>query len=231
MVMYDAMARRAAELSFASYGGDKPFEWDFCDDGTNDDGVFWALMIDADAIYVVFRGSASLQDWLRDLNCWAKPWVHSALGPVHPGFLLGIEQVAHELSDRITALDPAGHKPVILTGHSLGAARATICAGMLIAKGLLHNPLGRIVFGEPRPSFRFLADMLKYNLAQNVSYMAASERGHDRVTDLPFSFPPEEFVHATPLIAVDVQPAPGDPLGIFAWHRMSGYALALNSPA
>ncbi len=202
-----------------AYPGDLPVSWDHLDYGDGD-GVCWAVKVLGDTDVLVFRGSVTLQDWLRDLGAWATPWGHDLLGPVHPGFFLGMEQVYAEV---LTFLVPG--RDVVVAGHSLGAARATLLTGMMCARG--RAPAARVVFGEPKPGFARLQDLLLPVPAR--SYRNGDAVAHDVVTDVPFSFPPEDYVHPTALSLVCEPPSEDDgQYGMFAWHGIRLYEAALR---
>jgi hypothetical protein len=207
-----------AELAMGiyAYSGSSPVTWDHYDSGT-DDGVCYGVKFVNGTQVVAIRGSTTLEDWIRDFDCVALPFnVAGGLGPVHPGFYLGMDRVCHELLT-------GNSSPYVVTGHSLGAGRACVLTGLMtIAR---HMPLRRVCFGEPKPGFDTLAKLIAGIPA--ASYCAGDANGHDLVTDVPFSFPPEEYVHPTPLTPLAVTLEPNDPWGIFAYHHMQGYAAAL----
>ena len=89
--------------------------WDHFDIGL-DDGVCWALKKISGHDVIVFRGSITPHDWFEDLMAIPIP---TKIGSVHAGFYAGMERVWSEVRPLIT-------QPVIITGHSLGAARAAI---------------------------------------------------------------------------------------------------------
>jgi hypothetical protein len=118
--------------------------------------------------------------------------------------------------------------PYRVIGHSLGAGRAAILCGLMIADGAM--PVERVVWGEPLSGFDRLAKLIAPIPAR--SYRNGDGRLlHDRVTDVPFSFPPEEFVRASTLI--DVCAPPDGPiiarLGVFSWHHMALYLEAMKT--
>src|SRR5216684_6251424 len=103
-----------------------------------DDGVCWAMKKLDGFDVVVFRGSITLQDWVADVRALAVP---TRIGHVHVGFFSGMEHVWSEAQPLIS-------QPVIVTGHSLGAARAGVMCALMAADGA--PPAERVVFGEPK---------------------------------------------------------------------------------
>src|SRR4051794_1302223 len=132
-------------LCAAVYDGAQAF--DHFDAG-EDDGICWAIKrLDACDV-VVFRGSITFQDWIRDFR--AAP-VRTRIGHVHAGFHTGME---HAWTD----IRPLLQQPAIITGHSLGAGRAAILTGLMVIDRL--PPIARVVFGEPKPGFLDLAALI-----------------------------------------------------------------------
>lgn len=209
-----------AALNLAIYGlAPAPVTWDHIDDGLNDDGVYWAIKI-IDGIYVVvFRGSDSTIDWLRDLLAIAfKPWHAPSFGPVHMGFYLGMTRVWAELKTQVRPSDR-----VVLTGHSLGAARTPILAAEMLVDGFA--PTGRVCFGEPRVGFQQFADFVAE--VPTWSYRntdgGLTHEGHDGVTGVPFYLPPAEYVPQSKLIDLTVTPASSFLPDFFRFHHMPLY--------
>ncbi|MEM8669338.1 MAG: trypsin-like peptidase domain-containing protein [Planctomycetota bacterium] len=77
-----------------------------------------------DVVLVGFRGTEffSVADWLTDLNALS---TSQPYGRVHRGFLAGFRLVDSQLR---SLMDSLTGRPVVLTGHSLGGALATIAA-------------------------------------------------------------------------------------------------------
>lgn len=98
----------------------------------------------ADHLYVAFRGTEATNpiDWIK--NAEFKPLVGELGGKVHSGFNSGVEEVWGEL----LAVIAAAGKPVILTGHSLGGALATLAAARVHEAG--HPVAGVYTYGQPR---------------------------------------------------------------------------------
>lgn len=168
-------ALRAALLCNAVYQGDEGFA--FFDPGA-DDGVCWALRREPDADVVVLRGSLEPRDWIVDL--FAAPFPDHRFGPVHHGFLLGMDHAWSDVKKVLSGL------PVVLAGHSLGAARAAILNAIMLAEGV--RPAMRFAFGEPRPGFQTLAGLLTQTPC--AIYCNGDDDGHDLVTEVPFTMPP-----------------------------------------
>lgn len=204
-------------LGLYAYPDSPSVTWDWLDDGSADDQICWAIKDVDGTDVIVLRGSTTFTDWARDFNAWADPFNKTAIGHVHPGFLLGMEQMKSEALEKMTA------KNFIITGHSLGAARADILTGLMLRDG--HDPLRRVVFGEPKPGFSDFAQLI--SIVPSQSYCCGDDYGHDLVTDVPFSFPPENYVHPTPMTSVHNSPAINDRWGPFRYHHMQLYAAAI----
>ena len=212
--------RRAAELCAALYqlplSGPGPF--DVVDNG-DDGGVCRALAREGDTDVIVLRGSVTGLDWLRDV--FALPYTSRRMGPVHHGFYLGMQNVWDDMK---ILLRPDA--PVVITGHSLGAARAAILTGMMVEAG--RPPAARIVFGEPKPGYAQLADFIKSVPAR--SYRAGDgAANHDIVTDQALPIPGLHYVHPTPLTLLQCIPDPNDQSGPFVFHHMNLYLAGVSA--
>lgn len=158
---------------------------------------------------IAFRGSVDEADWLADFNGW--PRLHPLLGYCHSGFLTGMDTVADELALART------ERPVAITGHSLGAARALILAGIWTA---LENPPAIVVtFGTPRPGMAKLSNILNTGGIALKHY----KNGPDPVADVPVTLPPLWlYQKPQPDTPLNVAPDVGaeDP---FHWHHAPLY--------
>jgi Lipase (class 3) len=190
--------------------------WDHIDLGA-DDGIYWATKKFDGYDVVVFRGSITLQDWIDDLRALPIP---TRIGHVHAGFYTDMEKVWNEVKPMLT-------QPVVVTGHSLGAARASVLCGLMKADGVI--PARRVVFGEPKPGLLDFAQFIKD--IPGASYRNGDKMHHDYVTDVPLTMPPLQFVHALSVTVVTERPT-GDifaRMGIFAWHHIQLYEAALTA--
>lgn len=80
-------------------------------------------------------------DMIRNVR--VLPWYSTATGWAHGGFLSG----ALAVSAHLNLLIPQGNH-IVLTGHSLGAATAILCAQILHGRGRLIDEV--VLFGCPR---------------------------------------------------------------------------------
>ena len=154
-----------------------------------------------------FRGSVTVEDWLRDLDAVAidDPY----LGGLHAGFAEGMRQF-YEATIQLL------HPDTIVCGHSLGAARALIMAGYMAQGGL--KPKAVITFGSPRPAFEMLEDQL--SLVTIRSY----KNRCDPVTYVPVPlYPLLRYMHPRDLIPIDAKPSFND-LEPLADHHIELYA-------
>ena len=208
-----------ADLNLGIYGI-TPVTWDKYDDGSADDGVCWAIKSVQDVHVIVFRGSDNLKDWMRDVMALTKPWGAQGLGPVHPGFFLGMLKVWGEIKSSGQPLNR-----MVVTGHSLGAGRTKILVGEMVLDKT--PPIGMVRFGSPRPGFKILSDVVKP--VPSWSYRNTDGgRHHDLVTNVPFSFPPESYTDEQPIdLTVTPTPEADDPLGMFRFHHIQLYAGAV----
>lgn len=185
-----------------------------------DDGVCWGLKKLDGFDVVVFRGSITLGDWLRDvyvLPIGQFAPLKTRIGHVHAGFFLGMEHVWGEVRALVT-------QPVIVTGHSLGGARACILTALMVADGA--SPVRRVTFGEPKTG---LADYVEFfKGVPAMAYRNGDAMHHDQVTDLPPSFGAFPMLHPTTLSVVYDAPE-GElerQVDVFGWHHIELYETA-----
>lgn len=165
---------------------------------------------------LAFRGSATPEDWLRDLR--AVPAYQSDIGFVEAGFMAGMRDAVLEWRRAFPYVSPW------ITGHSLGGAHAAIMAAILVSlKGIL--PQGLVVFGCPRPGFFKLRRTLRAGKFPIRSYRNAG----DPVPDVPVPvwriMPYRQIAKS---IMLHAGPAPGDSSPLAA-HKMARYVAGLST--
>lgn len=195
-------------------------DWDYLDLGL-DDGVFFAVKKLPDCDVIVFRGSITARDWLRDIV--ALPLI-TKIGSVHAGFYLGMEKMWSELKPMLS------NKPVVVVGHSLGASHANMLCGLMIKDNIV--PEIRMVAGEPKPGLQDFCSILQ-PIRYQYSFLNGASHRHDIVTDVPLSFPPLlGFTRPTPMIKVTAYPT-GSVLeqygDAFAFHHIQLYQQAITN--
>ncbi len=200
-------------LAAAIYQTDS--KWDYFDEGRDDTICVGIKKLDSCDV-IVFRGSITAHDWYEDLRAAPMP---TAMGTVHAGFYADMNKAWADLKPFVT-------QPIIVTGHSLGAARADILCGLMVLDG--NPPVRRVVFGEPRPGLpdfaKFIADI------PSTSYRNGNARNHDPVTGVPLKLlPPFNFVHPKELTLVDEEPTGNmfERYGLFSYHHIELYQAAV----
>ena len=140
---------------------------------------------DTGNIVISFRGSETFVNWLHDLNFPKKDAYPKCDGcAVHEGFLSAWTEIQDQVIQEVTALLASMPNALLfVTGHSLGAALAVLCATEL---GASKHSLGKKVegvytFGQPRVGNQAFHDF--YGTGTRVSWRVTHNR--DIVPHLP----------------------------------------------
>jgi predicted lipase len=124
---------------------------------------FVGVVPELETIYVVLRGSASARNWVKDLEILQTdypPCAREQKCKVHDGFYfsaVGVQPQIDAAVAELGALYP--YYDVVFTGHSYGAATATLAAATY-AIGKPTHPIKVITFGEPRVGNAAFADYI-----------------------------------------------------------------------
>lgn len=125
-----------------------------------------------DGFCVTFRGSDNDASWITDLDIAVLD--DTLIGKVHKGFWEAWQAIA----DPVKAACKASDSPIILCGHSLGAALALIGAADFIRSGL---PLSAVYAFEPP---RVSPDLNVRTILSSIP-VHAYKNGGSPVTDVP----------------------------------------------
>ncbi len=107
-----------------------------------------AIMTNEHKIIVAFRGTTSSRDVLIDLNALVRPFPEGhPRSLVHQGFLLAHASVRNKVVDVLRGLLSSDRRRLIFTGHSLGAAIATLSA--VEAAMVFERPVIIYTFASP----------------------------------------------------------------------------------
>jgi triacylglycerol lipase len=94
---------------------------------------------------LVFRGTLGLGDVITDAEFIPVDWLIGE-GKIHRGFRDALQKVWGQIEGRLAGFP----HPVFYTGHSLGAALATLAAARAVIEGRLPRPAALYTFGSPR---------------------------------------------------------------------------------
>ncbi|MDR0293902.1 MAG: lipase family protein [Oscillospiraceae bacterium] len=174
---------RTLEFSTSAYRDVQPYTPHTCTAMIDNpqSGVQYFLRRDGDTLWITFRGSDSPRDWKTNLSVCKKgiPYDNTETKiRVHTGFLNAYKSTCVR-SLILAEITPDTHY-IKISGHSLGAALAVLCA-----VDVQYNFPGRdievFLFGCPRVGNRAFA--LSYN--KRVDKTVRVENGNDIVTKVP----------------------------------------------
>ncbi|MFH1985121.1 MAG: lipase family protein [Pseudomonadota bacterium] len=161
---------------------------------------------------LVFRGTTGTwRNWQSNLSVWSSQWPRG--GRVHSGFKKQFMGLWPTIVETVTAWTA----PLLYTGHSLGAALATLAAGM-------HRPHALYTFGSPRVGDSDFADTLK-----DVCIYRLCNAG-DIVTFLPPSRGPLRFCHVGEPMIYRKAPSPPPAFSIAQDRDIATPALGIPHP-
>jgi predicted lipase len=82
-------------------------------------------------MYIVFRGTDGLFEWISNFQFFKRDIPYEGTNPkikVHSGFMDQYRFIRDYVHDSVEAFINKGGKQIIISGHSRGAATATLCA-------------------------------------------------------------------------------------------------------
>lgn len=131
---------------------------------------------------ISFCGSNDLLDWKINIQAYQDNFFNS--GKVHSGFLKSYLSIREQLLDQLNKLEG----PVFITGHSLGAALATLVCADLELQGFEYDTC--YTFGSPRVGdatfTKILSSARLFRVINNC----------DVVTTVPVSLGKYKYLHS-----------------------------------
>ena len=179
--------------------GYNEFAW-FDTDGTQ---AFACRKSNANNIFIVFRGTEpnQMKDILADVKAWRKPAREKGL--VHFGFAQALDKVYDNIVQWLSEQKLDGERNITCTGHSLGAALATIMASRLDANELY-------TFGFPRVGDRRFVKEMNTDKIKHYRFV----NNNDIVTRVP---PPIVYRHHGELVYINHY---GNIRNMTVWQRI-----------
>lgn len=114
---------------------------------THGERVLLGYNMDIDAIFVAFRGSSNIRNWIDDIQFHKIYPYNDQTIAVEKGFYKAYQNVKPDIFDTLDMITQKySTKKLLLTGHSLGAALATLMAFDVIE---MHDSL-LYTYGSPR---------------------------------------------------------------------------------
>lgn len=208
--------KNAVALCRGTYAipGDPAVAWSYFQPGVGSSGACFGITQTDESDDVTFRGTIDLPEWIDDFDFVSAPTV-SNIGEVHAGFLVGMPEAWSVIKSKRRP-----DKPLRLYGHSLGAARASVCAKLAILDGDI--PDARVVCGEPYTGFASFWNGMDV-IRLRASLCNGDEYGHDLICEIPFPIPPKwPWVRGMPLLHVSASPDP-DEHSMFRYHHITLY--------
>ncbi|MEN9406617.1 MAG: hypothetical protein RLZ12_901 [Bacillota bacterium] len=131
---------------------------------------------------IAFRGTSNFQELLYDLNYRPRTLLDYEAGSVHAGFKKGYLKLQPELYTLLSSLKMK-EQDFFLTGHSLGAAYASLMAYDIVRQGFIAPPkLFVYLFGAPRLGNSVFAEHYNNLLCQQTYRISNTQ---DIITILP----------------------------------------------
>lgn len=133
-----------------------------------------------ETIYVVFRGTQSIRDWIDDFHIRQIDYFLCDECKVHKGFIEAEQAVIRDVIEEVNVLrDKFENYNIVITGHSLGAALATLSA---VDLNNLNVSAQLFVFGSPRIFNEEAARYVSENIIPNFVHVSHNK---DIVPHLP----------------------------------------------
>jgi triacylglycerol lipase len=133
--------------------------------------------------YLVFRGTLTVKEWVRNFSMKLSPYLLPKHGNVHEGFLETFNSIRNDIDESLSVLSQRTR--IHVGGHSLGAAISTL-ALPYIEKKMNVRICSCYTFGSPRVGDDTFVKAFNSKY-ENRSFRIANTS--DIVTSIPFPAP------------------------------------------
>lgn len=176
-------------------------------------------------IYIAFQGTDSVKNWVSNLDAVTTSYPHCDGCTVHKGFYKAEQVVINDIFEQVRSLrNRFPDYSILVTGHSLGGALATLCATDLVSSGVSNVRVFN--FGSPRVGNTAFAayaqELYEHYRVTHHKDMVLHVPMHERFTHLNGEFyesgdgVPVQFVECT-----STTKHPEDKNCSYQWHITS----------
>ncbi|MEC8052265.1 MAG: lipase family protein [Myxococcota bacterium] len=137
------------------------------------------IVANDETMFIAYQGSKEVMDWIANFYFLQRDGEEGVSGRVHQGFALALDSEWSEILTTVQSFSRAG-QTIWTSGHSMGAALATITAARLVQEGFNVGPL--YTHASPRVGNTTFAQELYSGLGGNHYRMA---HGLDLIPHLP----------------------------------------------
>jgi predicted lipase len=137
----------------------------------------------AGGVFLIFRGTMTTSEWLRDLNIRLTSYPRFDSCKVHEGFLQAYNVFRTKIIDSLGPLDT--RKSLFVAGHSLGSALATLAVPDLAASTGFRSPV-IYTFASPRVGDKSFAESYDRQYGKRSFRIANTS---DLVVSIPLPVP------------------------------------------
>ena len=147
-------------------------------------------------IFVAFRGSESIQNWVSNINSVLMEYPGCDGCNVHKGWYTAEQNSIVAIISEVKALkEKYPSYGIVVTGHSLGAALSTLTSADLMQAGL--GPIRTFTFGSPRVGDQAFSDwysstMSDFSRVTHHKDLVVHDPMHERFTHVSNEFYEED---------------------------------------
>lgn len=141
-------------------------------------------------VFLIFRGTMTVSEWLHDYSVSLTPYPYGTFGNVHSGFIKTYGIFRTTIHDALNGIGPG--KRLYISGHSLGAALATLAVPDIASATIFTSPTV-YTYASPRVGDKTFAAKCN-RLTKGRSFRI--ENTCDLMVSIPFPVPFLGFIGA-----------------------------------